>query len=424
MAYTHVLLRTVCSITGVNAADVPIKRVTDVRTQPSSGRKSCVLLVGGRRRLKAFQSVTIRHWEDQVLIVRAPLRISLAGGGTDLPAYYENFGGLVVSTTIDKYVYVHVGPNGPDSTQITSADYHTFYRHHYGTPMTWNGELSLPRAVLHEFEVNGDISIFLASEVPPGTGLGSSSAIAVALVKAVSAFTQRALSRQQVAELACHVELEKLRAPIGKQDQFAAAFGGLNAITFSAERVIVEPVEAPVEALRCLERRLLLFFTGTARDSAEILREQQRASAERDTDTIDGLHRIKDVALACRKCLESGDVDGVGMLLHEGWRAKRRLATGITNRRIDELYDVARDCGALGGKITGAGGGGFLLLYCHELRQDGLTAAMEELGLRRMDYHFETQGVNLANVSWQRSVDSEETSEITSPLPAMPGQGR
>ncbi len=335
-----------------------------------------------------------------MLIARAPLRISLAGGGTDLPVYYERYGGFVISTTIDKYVYVHVAPNGPDSTQISSADYQTFYRHHCQTPLDWKGELALPRAVLHELEVKRNVSLFLASEVPPGTGLGSSSALTVALVQGVSTFLGRPLSRRRVAEVACYVELEKLRAPIGKQDQFAAAYGGLNAITFTREGVSVEPLDIPSRTLELLERRLLLFFTGTARDSAVILREQQRASAEGVSQTIDGLHRIKAAALACRACLESGDLDGIGRLLDENWREKRRLVAGITNDRIDSIYHVARLNGAVGGKITGAGGGGFLLLYCPEPRQDALTNAMEDLGLRRMDFHFERQGVSVASIDW------------------------
>lgn len=356
-----------------------------------------------------------------MLIVRAPLRISLAGGGTDLPDYYEQFGGLVVSTTIDKYVYVHVSPNGPESAQITSADYRTFYRHHFGTPMGWDGELALPRAVLHELGVEGSISIFLASEVPPGTGLGSSSAITVALVQAVSVFKRRMLSRREAADLACRIELEKIKAPIGKQDQFAAAFGGLNSIVFARDAVTVDPIQATPETLRRLEKRLLLFFTGNARDSAAILKEQRRASAEREAGTIGRLHQIKEIAVACRTCLELGDLDGVGILLDEGWRAKRRLVSGITNQRIDELYGLAHECGATGGKITGAGGGGFLLLYCDEMHQDALTRAMEERGLRRMDYRFERQGVTIADARWQTLEDLGMSETPPRPVPVAVG---
>lgn len=336
-----------------------------------------------------------------MLIARAPVRVSLAGGGTDLPAYYEKFGGMVVSTTIQKYVYVQVQPNGPESTQITSADYRTFYRYGSDGPMTWNGELALPRAVLHEFGIRSGLSIFIASEVPPGTGLGSSSALAIALIQAVARYVGQPLSRREIAELACRVELEKLGAPIGKQDQFAAAFGGLNAITFDKDGVDVQPIHSSAETVETLEKRLMLFFTGTARDSAAILRDQQRATSQYDPETLTNLHHIRAAADTCRRCLEAGDLDGVGRLLDEGWRYKRRLTAGITNGRIDECYEVALRHGALGGKITGAGGGGFLLLYCHESAQERLTRAMEEHSLRRMDVHFERRGVTVGSIDWQ-----------------------
>src|SRR5436309_6086462 len=177
-----------------------------------------------------------------VLIARAPVRISLAGGGTDLPAYYREHGGLVVSTTIDKYLYVFVNLNGTDSVQVTSSDYHTFFRQRRGEPILWDGDLTLPRAFLHQFGIDGGISLFLASEVPPGTGLGSSSTVAVALAKALSTLYGPALDKHELAELASYVEIQKLGMPIGRQDQYAAAFGGLNAIYFEAKGVRVEPL--------------------------------------------------------------------------------------------------------------------------------------------------------------------------------------
>lgn len=338
-----------------------------------------------------------------MIIARAPLRISLAGGGTDLPAYYERFGGMVVSTTIDRFVYVQVQKNGTHTAQITSADYRSFYRHQRGVPMTWDGELALPRAVLHEFGIESGLSIFTASEVPPGTGLGSSSALAIALIQAVSAYVGRSMTRQEIAELACHVELNKLGAPIGKQDQFAAAFGGLNVITFSRDHVEARPIRLAPATLETLDRRLMLFFTGISRDSAAILREQGRATSQHDPITLQNLHRIRKAADECRASLEIGDVDGIGRLLDQGWRLKRQLTAGITNGRIDECYDAALENGALGGKITGAGGGGYLLIYCHEAYQEGVTAALEKLSLRRMEFHVEPNGVCITTVEWQEN---------------------
>src|SRR3990172_4065603 len=193
-----------------------------------------------------------------MLIARAPVRISFAGGGTDLPAYFQEYGGLVVSTTIDRYIYVFLNLNGQQCLQITSSDYRTFYRHPAGSPMPWDGDLALPQAVLHEFGVDRGVSLFLASEIPPGTGLGSSSAPTVALVKALATASGQHLTGAQVAELACRVEIDKLGAPIGLQDQYAAAFGGLNAISFSPDGVLVAPLRLAPDVHAALERRLLL----------------------------------------------------------------------------------------------------------------------------------------------------------------------
>lgn len=347
-----------------------------------------------------------------MLIARAPLRIGLAGGGTDLPAYYEQHDGLVISATIDKYVYARVAPNDSRGAQIVSADYQTSYLHGRGTPMCWDGDLALPRAVLHELGINDGVSIFLAAEVPPGTGLGSSSAMAVALVQALASYRGWTFTRQQVADLACRIEIEKLQAPIGRQDQYAAAFGGLNAIHFSKSGVVVEPLRAPAGFLDRLNRRLLLFFTGTARDSATILRAQQAASAQRETRAIEGLHQIRALADHCRGLVERGDLDGIGELLHNGWLQKRSLTAGITNERIDTLYDTALAHGALGGKITGAGGGGFLLLYCRDGRRTDVAKAMTDLGLRQMDFRFEPHGVMVSPLQW-RSAEEVAASRAT-----------
>jgi D-glycero-alpha-D-manno-heptose-7-phosphate kinase len=327
-----------------------------------------------------------------MLIVRAPVRISFAGGGTDLPSYYKQYGGLVVSTTIDRYFYVFVNLNGADSVQVTSSDYRIFYRQRRGEDVFWDGDLALPRAFLHEFGIDGGISLFLASEVPPGTGLGSSSTVAVALGKALSALCRRPLSCGDLAELASYVEIEKLGMPIGRQDQYAAAFGGLNAITFEADGVRVEPLGCPPAVERTLERRILLFFTGAARSAASILKHQRAATQDRNDEVIASLHQIKAMAERTVEVLRAGDLSEFGALMHASWEAKKRLARGVTTPGIDEWYDVARAHGALGGKITGAGGGGFLMLYCEEPYQEAVTTALEAKGLVRMDFHFERGG--------------------------------
>jgi D-glycero-alpha-D-manno-heptose-7-phosphate kinase len=327
-----------------------------------------------------------------VLIARAPVRISFAGGGTDFKSYYAEYGGLVVSTSIDKYFYVFANLNGVDSVQITSSDYHTFFRHKRGEPHLWDGDLSLPRAFLHQFGIDGGISLFLASEVPPGTGLGSSSAVSVALAKALSALCDLNLSKSQVAEMASYVEIDKLQMPIGRQDQYAAAFGGMNAIHFDADGIRVEPLNLSVDVERTLERRILLFFTRTSRSAASILKDQHTATQQHGSDTVAALHEIKAMAQSTIRLLRSGDLDGFGRVLHESWQAKKRLAKGISSPQIEAWYALAQQHGAIGGKITGAGGGGFLMLYCAEDARDGITAALEDEGLVRMDSHFDRGG--------------------------------
>jgi len=327
-----------------------------------------------------------------MLIARAPVRISFAGGGTDLPSYYQENGGLVVSTTIDKHFYVFANLNGTESAQITSSDYRTFFRQRRGEPLLWDGDLTLPRAFLHQFGIDSGISLFLASEIPPGTGLGSSSAVAVALAKALSALCGVNLTNGQAAELASYVEIEKLGMPIGHQDQYAAAFGGLNVIAFTRDGVRVEPLNLRLEVEQALEKRIMLFFTGVSRSASTILKEQQAGAQRQGSDTVASLHGIKEMAKTTVGLLRSGKLDDFGALLHESWQAKKRLASGISNPKIDEWYQLALEHGAIGGKIAGAGGGGFLMLYCHEPQQEAVTAVLEAAGLVRMDFHFERGG--------------------------------
>jgi D-glycero-alpha-D-manno-heptose-7-phosphate kinase len=330
-----------------------------------------------------------------MLIARAPVRVSFFGGGTDLPDYYLQHGGAVLSTTIDKYVYVILGVGAQHDLQITSSDYATFYRHNSGEPLLWDGDLSLPRAVLHQFGVTHGLSMFLASEVPPGTGLGSSSSVTVALVKAISTACGQRLSPRQVAELACQVEIGKLGKPIGVQDQYAAAFGGLNWMTFSADGVTVEPLRVAPTVLDRLNANLVLAFTGAAHDSAHILAEQSRSSREGDRVVTAALRGVYDLALEARGYLLAGELDRFGALLDRAWQHKRRFASGVTNERIERYYALARNNGALGGKIAGAGGGGFLMLYCEDGAAARVQGALAAEGLRCLDYHFEADGARV-----------------------------
>jgi len=338
-----------------------------------------------------------------MLIARAPMRISFGGGGTDLEAYYAKYGGAVVSTAINKYFYAVITTDDSDDLQVISADYRSLFRHSPYGDLFWNGDLALPKAILHHFGIRRGMNLFVASEVPPGTGLGSSSAAAVTMVRAISTLVEQPMTKQQVAELASYIEITKMGMPIGKQDQFASAFGGLNTITFTSEGVTVEPLNIAHDVRQTLERRLMLFFTGSSRVSTSILKHQRKSTEEQDGSVLQALHHIKQVAIDVQACLERGDLDEFARLLDYSWQEKRRLAPGLSTGFIDECYDLALHHGASAGKITGAGGGGFLLLYCHEQAQEGVTRALEDRGLKRMNFRFDTQGaivvLNVASFS-------------------------
>ncbi len=338
-----------------------------------------------------------------MLIARAPMRISFGGGGTDLEAYYAKYGGVVVSTAINKYFYAIITTDDSDELQVISADYRSLFRHSPYNDLFWNGDLALPKAILHHFGIRRGINLFVASEVPPGTGLGSSSAAAVTMVRALSTLTEQPMTKQQIAELASYIEINKMGMPIGKQDQYAAALGGLNKITFTSQGVTVEPLHMDPSVNKLLESRLMLFFTGSSRDSTSILKHQRKSTEERDESVLQALHNIKQVALDVQACLERGDLDAFAQLLHYSWQEKRRLAPNLSTTFIDECYELARRSGADAGKITGAGGGGFLLLYCKQEAQDTVTRVLEERGLKRMNFHFDQQGatvvLNMASFS-------------------------
>jgi D-glycero-alpha-D-manno-heptose-7-phosphate kinase len=332
-----------------------------------------------------------------MLIARAPVRISLAGGGTDLPAYFNQYGGVVINTTIDKYFYAILRVYDGDTLQIASSDYSTFYRQdpEGESALPGDGILELPRTILHAFGIQRGLSMFLASEIPPGTGLGSSSTVTVAIIKALSTACGEQLSKADLAELACRMEIEEMGMPIGKQDQYAAAFGGLNEIVFTAQGTQVTPLDLPWETRQRLQTNLMLFFTGHSRNSADILRQQTQASHQSSSKTVEALHRVKAMVADVKAAFTSGDLAAFGELLHENWMQKKRFAAGVSNDLIDESYTAARALGAVGGKITGAGGGGFLMLYCEAPHQPAVTEALEARGLRRMDFRFDSTGARV-----------------------------
>ncbi len=360
-----------------------------------------------------------------MVIVRAPVRVSFGGGGTDLAAYYAHFGGLVVSTAITRYCSAVVCPSVDGSIRIHSADYRTWEMYPRGEIPQVEGILSLPKAAIARFADLGlrkkGVDLYLFSEVPPGSGLGSSSAMAVALVRALAAHLGLLLSAMEVAELACSLEIELLRMPIGKQDQYASACGGLNTITFTANGVYVEPLVLRKNVLASLQSSLLLFSTGQTHNSASVL-DQQRRDTQTKPEVIRSLHQIKLLALEMREALLAGNLERFGRLLDLGWQEKRRLSKNVSTTAIDCYYETARGAGALGGKIVGAGGGGYLLLYCPIHGQRRLRESMTELGLVEMLFDFDFAGVQVitdALTQEERMSFSSETSSSSQHAPVF-----
>lgn len=342
-----------------------------------------------------------------MIVAHAPARISFAGGGTDLPAYYERFGGLVISSAIDRGCWVIARDPGDDVIRLSSASFNASATYRLGETSEVDDALAFPAAVVEHAISRGwlriGIDLSILSEVPPGTGLGSSSAVLVALIRAVAAYCERGMTAQDVAELASYLEIGRLAKPIGMQDQFASAFGGLNAIAFQPDGVRVSPLRVSQPFLEELDRWLLLFATGRTRQSSEILNGQRRET-EDNPSVIDGLHQLKALASEVRAALEAEDLERFGDLLDTGWRIKCRLSRKISTGQIDGWYSLARQAGALGGKLCGAGGGGYLLLCCPPERQSRLREALAGAGLVEFSFGIGREGASVISRAPERAL--------------------
>jgi D-glycero-alpha-D-manno-heptose-7-phosphate kinase len=325
-----------------------------------------------------------------MIISRTPLRISFVGGGSDLSAFYEREPGAVVSTTINQYIYITVNPKFDRRIRASYSETET-------VDSVAELKHELIREALRVTGIAGAIEITSISDIPSrGTGLGSSSAYTVGLLNALYAHTGRLAGAERLAREACAIEIERCGRPIGKQDQYSAAYGGLKHLRFNPDgTVFVDQILCAPAARRRLERNLLLLYTGQTRRAESILEEQSRNSAERDAIRA-GLRRMVALADQLRDALNRGDLDGFGDVLHANWEEKRRLASGITNPTLDGWYETARTHGAVGGKVLGAGGGGFLLLYAPDARHAEICAALP--ALRPVPFHFEPQGSRLIYV--------------------------
>lgn len=325
-----------------------------------------------------------------MIVSRTPLRISFAGGGSDLPAFYQEEPGAVVSTAINKYIYITV--NRKFDREIRAS-----YSITEMVDRVSDLQHELIREALTMLSLHGGIEITSISDVPSrGTGLGSSSTYTVGLLHALYAYVGRHVGAERLGREACDIEITRCAKPIGKQDQYIAAYGGLQFIQFNPdESVWVDPIICGAHTRRRLQERLLMLYTGMTRSANDVLHEQ-RANTEQRSDARLRLRRMTQLAHDLRAALNRDDLDAFGEILHEGWTLKRNLATSISNSRIDEWYALARRYGATGGKILGAGGGGFLLLYAPVERHEDIIAALPEL--RRMPFHFEPQGSKIIYV--------------------------
>jgi D-glycero-alpha-D-manno-heptose-7-phosphate kinase len=323
-----------------------------------------------------------------VIITRSPLRITLGGGGTDLPSYYRDHGGFLIAAAIDKYVYVTVmRPFTPGIYLKYSKLEHVDATDDVHHPIIREAIKSLG------FKTP-QVEITTLADIPAGTGLGSSGSFTTALLKGLHTHRRRLLSPGELAELACTIEIDRLGEPIGKQDQYAAAFGGVTCFTFHPDgRVDALPLRIPMDALFNLEDNLLLFFTGFSRKAGGILADQKRRTEQHDAQMLQNLHYVKDLGQRCKEALESGDTARFGELLHEHWEHKRQRSAGMSNPKIDEWYELGRKNGAIGGKLVGAGGGGFLMFYAEDHRR--LRAAMKTAGLEEVRFRFDFEGTKV-----------------------------
>ena len=319
-----------------------------------------------------------------MIITKTPFRVSFCGGGSDMANFYEKYGGCVLSTSINKYCYISIHPYFNEKQTLLK------YSENELVDEIDQIKHSIFRQVLKDMHIHG-VEITSTADIPGGTGLGSSSTFTVGLLNTLNCYNGKFVSKDKLARLACEVEIEKLGNPIGKQDQYGAALGGLNFIKFNQDgSVSHEPILMEGKTYKKLQKNLLMFYTGTTRSANTILAEQTKNITSEDK--AKNLLKMCGLAKDMKVALENNDISSFGKILDEGWQLKKELASGIANPAIDEAYKIAMKNGALGGKLLGAGGGGFLLFYCEEEKQEQLKKA---LGLRELDFTFERDGTSV-----------------------------
>lgn len=323
-----------------------------------------------------------------MIIVRAPLRLPIGGGGSDLPFYSSKFGGALISAAINKYNYIIV----------EKRDFYDEFLIRYSQTEIVKNVKDIKhtriRAALELLGINDALEITSLSDVPAGTGLGSSSTYLVALLKALHAYKKEEVSAKTLAEEASHIEINVLNEPIGKHDQYLASYGGiLNLDIDKKGNVVVSSVNASYSSIEELENNCLLFSTGVTRSASEVLTEQKNNS-ENDEEKMAQMHAIKDIGFEIKKALEKGEVSKIGKWFNVHWETKKKFGKKMSSGKIDELYELGLKNGAIGGKLVGAGGGGFLLFYC-ENNKEKLREAMKKEGLKELPFKFDTDGCKI-----------------------------
>lgn len=323
-----------------------------------------------------------------MIITQSPLRISIGGGGTDLPSYYERFGGMVISAAIDKYIYIALN-------RTFRPDYFIKYSELERVEQVEDIRHPIIREAMLLHDVGPSVELVSMADIPAGTGLGSSGTFTVGLLRALYAFERAPVTPHALAEEACHIEIQRLGGSGGKQDQYIAAFGGITCFEIEPDgHVHVSPLSIPLQTVHELESNLLLFFTGYHRSADDVLKEHKDKLKSDDTAMVENMHAIKELGNRIKTVLEDGDSIGFAKIMDEHWRIKQARSGSMSNPRINELYEIAKNAGAIGGKLVGAGGGGFLLFYAEE--PDRLRKAMTLEGLEEVRFSFDFDGSRVA----------------------------
>jgi D-glycero-alpha-D-manno-heptose-7-phosphate kinase len=323
-----------------------------------------------------------------LIIARSPLRISLGGGGTDLPSYYREHEGFLIAAAIDKYVYVTI--NRPFNEGI----YLKYSEIEHVKTVDEVSHNIIREALKLENLNTPQVEISSIADLPSGTGLGSSGSFTTALLKALYAYRHRHINPEELAELACAIEIDRLKEPIGKQDQYIASVGGITCFAFHKDNsVTFAPLKISRKTFHKLEDNLLLFFTGFSRSASEILKDQHIKSQKNDLDMLNNLHFVKEIGYLSKDALESGNTDKFGELMHQHWEHKKKRSGGMSNQDIDTWYETALKNGAIGGKVVGAGGGGFLMFMADDAAK--LRSAMTKSGLQEVRFKFDFEGAKV-----------------------------